>query len=304
VVAGEIAPEQEVAVIAGIHARRVRQELVPAIERLQDEGLRVVAIHPIHDLAGVAGMVSNMRSRGITRFVAAGGDGTVGAVVDSVATTKCVLGILPLGTSNDFARSLGLPLDIHAACRMIAHGKPRTIDIGLATVDAGARRYFAHAATVGVNSQFATLVSGARWRRRYGRLAYPVAAVKALGHRQAITMRIVADSRELRRRVVQATILNAPVFGGALELRVPDATLTDRRLDLIVVGSVTPRLLVRSMLIAVGGKRDRMSLSHLTHPKHIRIETDQEQAVYCDGELMGSTPVTIVSVARALTVIG
>jgi diacylglycerol kinase (ATP) len=302
VVAGDYASDTRVVVVVGLHARQVRQELVPAIVRLEDEGMRVAAIHPIHDLGSVADMVSDMRARGIKRFVAAGGDGTVGALVDCIATTDAILGILPLGTSNDFARSIGLPLDVAQACRIIAGGTPRTIDIGRATLDSGAGRYFAHAATVGLNSKFARLASGAQWRRRFGRLSYPAAAIKAIGQGHTIDMRVVADSREFRGRVIQATILNAPIFGGAMRFRVPDATLTDGRLDLIIVGKVTTRIVLRSLLIAVGGKRGNMSLSHLAHPKHIRIETQGTEDVYCDGELMGCTPVTIVTVNRALTV--
>lgn len=301
-VVGGAAFDTRVVVVAGLRARRVHQELVPAMARLEGEGMRVAAIHPIHDLRGVADMVSTMRAQGIKHFVAAGGDGTVGALVDCIATTDAHLSILPLGTSNDFARSLGLPLDIAQACRVIAAGAPRTIDIGHAKLDSGAGRFFAHAATVGLNSKFARLATGAEWRRRFGRLSYPAAAVKAIGQGHAIEMRVVADNREFRGHVIQATVLNAPIFGGAMRFRVPDASLTDRRLDLILVGKVTPRILLRSLLIAVGGKRGNMSVSHLTHPKQIRIETGGAEDVYCDGELMGSTPVTIVSADRALTV--
>jgi YegS/Rv2252/BmrU family lipid kinase len=277
--------------------------LVPALERLEGEGMRIEAIHPIRDLPGVAEMVSLMREQGIRRFVAAGGDGTAGAVVNAIVHTDAVLGILPLGTSNDFARSLGLSMDIKQACRTIARGSQRTIDLGSATTDDGIHRYFAHAATVGLNTHFARVATSPQWRHRYGRFSYPAAALRAIRDRESIEMRIIADGKELRGRVVQASVLNAPIFGGAMGFRVPDATLTDRRLDLIVVGNVTPKVLARALLVALGGKRRRISLAHLTHPRCVRIETDRPRDVYCDGERMGMSPVTIESANRALTVL-
>lgn len=295
---------REAIVIASLGARRVPSGLVPALTYLQDDGLRILAVHPLRDLAGLDAVVAVARERGVKLIIAAGGDGTVGAAVNCMAYSDMALGVLPLGTSNDFARSLQLPLTLREASRAIVHGRPRRIDLGLMVADGGLRRYFVHAATVGVNSHFARLATRPDWRTRYGRMAYPVAALAALRNRTAIEMRIVEDGKCLHGRVLQASVMNAPVFGGSLAMRIPDATLTDRRLDLLLIGEMHPRALLQAVRVVANDRVRRVPLTYLAHPRHVRIETEVPQDVACDGELIGTTPVSMESADRALTVIG
>jgi YegS/Rv2252/BmrU family lipid kinase len=300
----EGASPREAIVITGLYARRVATGLVPALMMLQEQGLRILTVHPLEDHGGVETVVGLARERGVTLVIAAGGDGTVGAAVNCLAGTDLALGVLPLGTSNDFARSLDLPLTLREACRTIAHGHPRRIDLGLMTTDEGTKRYFVHAASVGLNSRFALLATRPEWRRRYGRMAYAAAALEALRNRQAVEMRITEDGKHLHGRVLQATAINAPVFGGSLAIRVPDGTLTDRRLDLILIGEVHPRALLQALRVLSGDRVRRVPFTYFAHPRRLRIETDLPQAIACDGELIGRTPVTMESADRALTVIG
>ena len=90
-------------------------------------------------------------------IVAAGGDGTIGAVANYVASTDAVLGIIPAGTSNDVARSLGIPMRIEDAARLLTAGKVSTVDLGSYSGLGEAPRYFVHAAAMGIDVQFAEL---------------------------------------------------------------------------------------------------------------------------------------------------
>jgi len=108
--------------------------------------------------------------------VAAGGDGTVGAVADAVAHTGAILGILPLGTSNDVARSLDIPRDLARAVRLLAVGSASTVDLGQFVAADGTPRHFIHAAALGLNVAFARVAMRASLRKRLGRLTYMVAA--------------------------------------------------------------------------------------------------------------------------------
>jgi YegS/Rv2252/BmrU family lipid kinase len=295
---------REAIVIASLHARRVRRQLVPALALLQEQGLRILAVHPLRDLTGVADIVAVARARGVRLVVTAGGDGTVGAAVNCMARSEMALGILPLGTSNDFARSLGLPLALPAACRAIAQGKPRLIDLGLLTTDDGAQTYFVHAAIVGLNTEFARLATRPDWRRRYGRFAYLAAAARALRNREAMEVRISADGMELHGRVLQVCAMNAPLFGGGLTMRLPHATLTDRRLDLLVIGDLSLRRLLQALRVQATHKIRRVPYTYFAHPSRIRIETTTPREIACDGELIGLTPAVMESADRALTIIG
>lgn len=149
------------------------------------------------------------RAAGFAAAVAAGGDGTVGAVASHLAQSGLPLGILPLGTANDVARSLEIPVDLAAACEVVALGLPRAVDLGqampaatepgeLAALENAARHgtasaraagqvalatagaYFMHTLTLGLNVEFARLATDAARRRRWGPLTYAASAFEAL----------------------------------------------------------------------------------------------------------------------------
>ena len=115
--------------------------------------------------------------------IAAGGDGTVGSVAGRLAGADNALGILPLGTGNDFARSLDIPLNPRRAARLLVSGEISSVDLGRLTRPGQPPVYFAHAATVGLNVDFAKLATRASVRGRLGRLTYLAAAVYALRER-------------------------------------------------------------------------------------------------------------------------
>lgn len=169
---------------------------------------------------------------GFAAAVAAGGDGTVGAVASHVAGSGLAMGILPVGSANDVARSLGVPLQLEEACAVVARGTEYAMDLGYArpaqtepgalavlaqetaasiqTAEvermaalASAGAYFLHALTVGLNVEFARLATDVARRRRLGPLTYVASAIQALGrfHTIPIEMRlegVVADAYGLQ----------------------------------------------------------------------------------------------------------
>ena len=296
-------PERRAILISSIHARRVRHDLIPALALLQEQGLPVFGVYPLRDLEEVTGIVRAARARGITLVIAAGGDGTVGAVVNAIAGTDMTLGVLPLGTSNDFARSLDLPLGVEEACAVLVNGTPILVDLGLMTDTDGARRYFVHAAIVGVNTLFARKASSASWRRRYGRLAYPLAAWQALRDRRLMEVDIHEDGAQFSAKVVQVGVLNAPNFAGPLNLRLQDGDLSDHRLDLLVIGDLRINHLLQSLRVLIGHRVRKVPYTYVSHPYTVRIETAIPQEVACDGELVTCTPVTLESAPLALRVL-
>ena len=296
-------PQRQAILIASIHARRVGRELVPALAILQEQGLQVVGVYPLRDLAGVAEIVRAARARGITLVVAAGGDGTVGAVVNAIADTDMTLGVLPLGTSNDFARSLSLPLNLDEACAVLVGGIPTLVDLGLMTGRDGTRRYFVHAAIVGLNTTFARNASSASWRRRYRRLAYPLAAWQALRDRRLMEVDIHEDGHHFSTKVLQVGVLNAPNFAGPLNFRLQGGAIADHRLDLFVIGDLRLNHLLQALRVLIGHRVRKVPYSYVSHPRMVRIGTGPPQEVACDGELVAHTPVTLESAPLALRVL-
>jgi len=190
---------QRVIVIHSPHSGR-SSKLSEAMSYLQQTGLEIVNTISIADLDDLPAQGTTWKQSGIDVAIAAGGDGLVGGVITHIAESGLPLGILPLGTSNDVARSLHIPQDLNAASQVIAHGKEQKVDIGVAhpaeqaphlatkhqsgpllsQVAPQKHGFFAHALIIGVNVQFARIATNVATRQRFGRMTYPYAALETL----------------------------------------------------------------------------------------------------------------------------
>src|SRR5579871_4920899 len=108
------------------------EQLHTALAHLRESGVEIVDVIPIAALDHLPAQGTRWRQEGIELAVAAGGDGLIGGVITHIAESGLILGILPLGTANDIARSLNIPLNIQEAARVIAGGAVREADIGVA----------------------------------------------------------------------------------------------------------------------------------------------------------------------------
>jgi diacylglycerol kinase (ATP) len=208
----EVQRQQRSIVIHSPHSGRSAQ-LSQALAALQQHGVELVRVISIAELDNLPPQGTIWQQQGIDIAVAAGGDGLAGGVTTHIAESTLPLGILPLGTANDIARSLQIPQDISKAAEVIARGNVQTVDVGVArpaeqaphpttTTQSGPvlRRvptekhgYFAHALTVGLNVQFARIATNVVTRQRYGRLTYPVAALELLKFHEALEVELLFE---------------------------------------------------------------------------------------------------------------
>lgn len=234
--------------------------------------------------------------------VAAGGDGTVGAVADQLANTGIVVGVLPLGTSNDFARSLGIPMGIDAAARLLREGKVSRVDLGRIDVAGEIPKHFVHAATVGLNVSFAKLATQASVRHRLGRLTYAAAAAAALRRRRPFGCTITSEGSSTTSQLMQLAVINAPVFGGFLGLKVRGSDPKDRRLDVLAVEELPPHRLVQAGLYQLFPiSRPIKGVRALQVPE-LQVDCDEGLEVALDGEVASRLPATFRVAVEALRV--
>ncbi|MGZ3611611.1 MAG: diacylglycerol/lipid kinase family protein [Ktedonobacteraceae bacterium] len=203
---------QRAVVIHSPHSGR-SSKLSEAISYLEQAGLEIVHIISIADLDNLPAQGIIWKESGIDMAIAAGGDGLVGGVITHIDESGLLLGILPLGTSNDIARSLQIPMDLREAAQVIAQGDEHLVDIGaakpaeqaphlatkhqsgplLSQVGPEKHGYFAHALTIGVNVQFARIATNVATRKRFGRMTYPYAALETLISHDALDIELEFD---------------------------------------------------------------------------------------------------------------
>lgn len=242
-------------------------QLSQALDLLDQRGVQIIDVIAIADLDHQPIQGVRWQERGVDVAIAAGGDGLIGGVITHIAESELPLGIVPLGTSNDIARSLEIPLTLPDAVQVIAAGNQQKMDIGMAQpaeqaphngqddhLTAKSHGYFAHALTVGLNVQFAKIATNVATRQRYGRLAYSVAAVEVWTHREPLDVTLsfnglvgpngkaIEHSEQppsLYCSALEVAVINAPVFGGQWQLSLPRASIDDRLLDIVIIENVS-----------------------------------------------------------------
>ena len=235
--------------------------------------------------------------------IAAGGDGTVCAATNIVAGTDAVLAVLPLGTSNDVARSLGIPPDPVEAADVITTGRVCPIDIAQVCLPERPPRVFVNAATVGLNVAFARLATESSLRDRFGGLTYPIAAARALRAYEPFECTIECNGETRTVSAVHVSVSNAPVFGGVLGMRVPGASLTDGLLDIIVIEPLSSARLALAVADAVVGRHDPVHGVHAMRVPRVRISAAPDQEIALDGEVIGQLPAEFEAVRNGLRVL-
>lgn len=222
--------------------------------------------------------------------VAAGGDGTVGSVASYVVDTETIFGILPVGTSNDIARSLQIPLKIEDAVHVLTDGAISLVDVGRFQAEGEEPRYFLHAATAGINVAFAKMATQRSFRKRLGKFTYLVAGLAALRQAEPFTCDVEVDGRRISMSLLQLGIVNAPVFGGLLHLELPQSSTDDHRLDVLAIEHMPIRRIILRALSVLLGRDGPVQGMRLYHVQEISVYPRQSQSVTLDGEIAATIP--------------
>lgn len=246
-------------------------------------------------------LASEAADSGFESVVAVGGDGTVNEVIDGILETpleaRPSLGILPGGTGDDFARSLGCPLDWNDALASICAGGTRMVDIGSATGGFGIRA-FGIAAFVGAATQMA---SDANERGKVARGIWGYLPFLARAARFRSVVGVDTDSGSWRGPALSVLVANAPRGGGGIHV-CPPAALDDGLLDVVVVEAI-PLLHVVRVLIALARGR-HLNLPFVHHWKcRTATLSGENVALALDGEIVGELPVELSVLPGALRVI-
>jgi len=254
--------------------------------------------------AGDAGRFAAQAVReGVRTLILAGGDGTIHEAVNGLPTLEgLTLGVVPLGTGNDLARCLGLPLELDAVLTVLEAGHAVPIDLIRATsADGQKKTLVVNAASGGFSNVLHRALSG-DMKRLFGPLAYLLAAVNAFYKAPNYRVTITHDGKPLQADACAVMVCNGRYAAGGQELA-PDACPNDSRAKLICVTAPNWRerfgLLVRYYL----GRhlRDRRVISH--EPRHVTVASSPPMRFYADGEPLGRTPLTFEVLGGALRVI-
>ncbi|HEU5039248.1 MAG TPA: lipid kinase [Gemmatimonadales bacterium] len=274
-------------------ARRAGEGHEAAARRLERLGM-TVSVEMVGQPDDVPAQILRRRTE-VDRVIVAGGDGTLHLALQGLVESHLPLGILPLGTANNLARTLGLPTDPMAACDVIAQGHRRRIDLGWVN-----GRYFFTTASIGLSVKITEELS-AESKRRWGPLAYAFTALRVLRRTRPFHARIRWAGGSRDSRTVQIVVGNGRYYGSALPVA-EDATIDDARLDLY---SLEVRhwwqLLALAPALKRGRQGEKRTVEAIRAPE-FEIETRTPRSIDVDGEIGGTTPARLRVLPGALEV--
>lgn len=249
---------------------------------------------------------------GVERVVVAGGDGTLNEVVTGLLAADlgryAQLGVLPLGTGGDFARSLGVPHRLQEALELLSRGETRRIDAGRITYyDASAREtraYFINVASLGISGLTDRLVNEAP-KSLGGTVSFMIGTIRAIARYRGAPVVLRVDGELVHEGpLVLATAANGAWFGGGMHVA-PGACLDDGWLDVVIVPELSKRQLLAKLPLIYSGK-------HVNDPGVRSMRGRVIEAVAevgsvlldVDGEAMGSLPARLEALPGAIEVVG
>jgi diacylglycerol kinase (ATP) len=239
---------------------------------------------------------------GVELIVAAGGDGTLNEVLNGMAADfgRARLGLLPLGTGNDFARSINVPADLEGSLAVLAEGRVQALDVALARFGA-TERYFINMSAGGFSSMVSEKAHEAK--DRWGPLAYMRAALGTLPDLQGFkSVFIVNGVERLEMETYNIIVSNGRFVAAGIPVA-PHSKLDDGLLDVMIVPNVTGgqiALLVPQVLL---GRHLDSDLLHFRKATRLEIASDPPMSFNVDGEVIGDCPVTFELLPRALEVV-
>ena len=285
-------------VIANRHSRRGRAGIEAILERLRAGGVEPELAEPRGKGSGGIGRLIRERAAGVDLVVLGGGDGTMNAAAEALLEAGRPLAILPLGTGNDLARTLGIPPDPLAAADVAAGGVTRRIDLGRVN-----DRYFFNVASIGLSVRVAEALTG-EVKRRLGTLGYPVTVYRVLKEGRAFRAEIRPEGGgpPLALQTIQLAVGNGRFYGGGLVVD-ERAEIDDRLLHLY---ALRPRPLWRLAARALAfrsGRHDDPGAVEALAGRAFTVVTDRPMRVNTDGEITTRTPARFSVVPAALEVV-
>jgi len=290
----KIKDQRSAVLVVNINSRKGEKSFSRAINELTRRGIHLVASYPVRQPERLPEIVKEAFHRSASLVIVGGGDGTISAIVDEFAYQDAVLGILPMGTGNSFARTLGIPLSIAGAVDVIVNGKVADVDLGKINDD-----YFANMAALGFTADVAHKTSN-RIKQWLGPLAYLFVALQEIVHHQPFSCTLRFPHEEQRLKTHQVFIANGSFMGKTWL-----APLIDPDDGKLVVYTMPMRNrwdLIKLLAAFMLGKFRAVSAAQYFPTTTVVIEADPTQYLDVDGEKTAQTPITVSIAPEALKV--
>lgn len=282
--------------VINLHSRQGKKAYQEVMRACQRYDIEITKTYKIGKGVDLRALVRTIRCVQPDLLLVAAGDGTVSRVLWYLAGSPIEVGVVPLGTTNNFARSLALPFAIDEAVKVVAECEASAIDLGKI-----GQRHFANVVGVGMSAMVAESVTDAQ-KKRWGRLAYALVGLRCLLRHQPFMVTVTDKDSELELyfETHQVIVANGRYHAG--QAIVDDARLDNRELIVFPIGG-RGRLsfMLQMVKFYVGSRKSARHASYLI-ARDINIYTSTPQPIEVDGEIYQIEPLTLSVAAGAVQV--
>jgi len=275
------------------HSRRGQQNLSQATEQLEQLGFELLE-ESTEDPEQLSEVICRYRDQ-VDLVIVGGGDGTLNAAAAGLVETRLPLGILPLGTANDLARTLGIPTAIPQACNIIATGRKLPIDLGCVN-----DRYFFNVASFGLSTKITEQLTK-DVKKRWGVFAYAATALRVLWQTRPFRAEIRLNGETIYVKTVQISVGNGRFYGGGMAIA-HDATINDQKLDLYSLEINHWWQIIPILPAMARGRQANWPRVVAREAQEVEVLTRKRRSINTDGEITTQTPAQFRVLPQALTV--
>lgn len=276
------------------HSRRGKETAEIALRRLRYLGIEIVEGFTDHPQQ--LPEVIRQHQDQVDLVIIGGGDGTLNAAAAGLVNTNLPLGILPLGTANDLARTLGIPATLPEACQVIANGEIRHIDLGRVN-----GQYFFNVASLGLSVEITQNLTKEA-KRRWGVLAYAATALQVLWQARPFRAEILWGEEVIPVKTIQIAVGNGRYYGGGMVVA-EDAAIDDNRLDLYSLEIQHWWQIITLLPAMRQGNHSLWPGVRAISGQEFTVVSPKRRAINTDGEITTHTPARFSIVPKALAIL-
>ncbi|MBW3636798.1 MAG: YegS/Rv2252/BmrU family lipid kinase [Armatimonadetes bacterium] len=221
-------------------SRSGRQVFGEAIAALREAGIEVKEAILARDRQETHRLLKREIEQGARLVVVGGGDGTLSTCAETLAGSDVAMGVLPLGTGNTFARSIGIPVDMNGAIQTIVTGRIEAVDVGTCN-----RQVFLNSVSLGLSAEIAGALTGTI-KKKLGLLAWPVIGFKVMSRHRSLKLRVLSQEKSFNVKTHQLVIANGRYVAGPIKAS-EDDSLQDHELTVFALGGGSKRELFRAV---------------------------------------------------------
>ena len=260
---------------------------------LESRGVHVTMTHVVDGHRDLCRFVRRAVKNATKLIIVAGGDGTMTSAAGQLANSGSIMGVLPLGTGNSFALSLGIK-DLETAVDAIATGRAAEVDLGSVN-----GTYFANFATIGLSSAIAEATPN-RLKKIVGAAAYVLAGMLPALRSKPFRCRVRVNKQKLTFSTYQVIVANGRYFGHTP--LTADASLTNGHLTFYSTTDTTIVDAAKTYAALLLDKQSLMPNAHIIQATDLVVRAHPRQALAIDGEACGHTPARFTIIPKALRV--